>query len=203
MKINFTIFFSLFVLLAKAATWDVEVGGTSLVTPYYAPQNLTIQVGDNVMWTFVSGFHNVTSTSGPAAFASGDRVGNSNGSVTYSFIFNLPGTYTYNCTFKGHSQFQFGTIVVEGTVRIKEEIIAPTLDFVMWPNPASDFLTVEKNNSSSVDISIKDITGKTVYIENSVADLRKEISLNSLNTGIYFVELRQRNQVIRKKLVIR
>lgn len=203
MKLRFTLLLSCLSFFANATTWDVEVGGAGNIAPYYAPQHLIIQAGDVVKWTFKSGLHNVTSNSGPQSFASGNLIGNSNGSVVFNFTFNTLGTYTYNCTFEGHAATQFGSIRVEGTVGIKEETIAPTLDFVMWPNPASDFLTVEKNNNSSVDISIKDITGKTVYIENSVADLRKEISLNSLNTGIYFVELRQGNQVIRKKLVIR
>ncbi len=204
MKFISTILLSFIAFMANATTWDVEVGGSFGVTPYYAPQHLTIQSGDIVKWTFKSGLHNVTSTSGPASFASGNLAGNSNGSVNFSFTFNTAGLYNYHCTFEGHAATQFGSITVEsGTVGINEASSNPSLDFTMWPNPANDVLSIEKNISSSVDISIKDITGKTVLLENSIADLRKEVSVQSLTTGIYFVELRQRNQVVRKKLVIR
>lgn len=202
MKIVITSVLILLARLASATTWNVEVGGTSQITPYYEPENIEIQVGDIVKWTFVSGLHNVTSTSGPEPFASGDKVGNSDGSSTYSKTFELPGFYTYNCTFKGHSQFQSGSITVRGTVGMEEEVHETAIDFIVWPNPANNVVVIEKTVSSSVDICIKDITGKTVHIENNVADLRKEVSVSTLTKGIYFVELRQGNQVMRKRLVL-
>lgn len=202
MKFISTIVLLCLTLISKATTWNVEVGGTSSSTPYYSPAHITIQVGDIVKWTFVSGLHNVTSTSGPAPFASGDKVGNPDGSSTYSKTFDLPGVYTYNCTFKGHSQFQNGSITVEGTVGMNKEIHEPIIEFLVYPNPTKDVVTIERSFASEVDIRIMDITGKTVLIDNNVTDIRKQISISSLTKGIYFIELKHDNRISRKRLLV-
>jgi len=195
--------FVMMVSSISANTWNIEVGGTTSQTPYYSPQHLVIQVGDIVKWTFVSGLHNVTSSSGPEAFASGDRIGNSNGSVSYSKTFTLPGMYNFNCTFEGHSQTQFGSIRVEGTVGMEEMASMSDIDFSIRPNPASDFVIIEKNASYNSDIKIFDLMGRTIVLENSTTDVQKQYDTNSFTKGIYFVEIRTENRVIRKRLIVK
>jgi plastocyanin len=63
----------------------------------FTPQELTITVGDTVVWTNTQGVHNVNGNksvfpTNPASF------GNSLGSGwTYSYVFTLPGVYNYHC----------------------------------------------------------------------------------------------------------
>lgn len=80
--------------------WDVEVSNFE-----FTPANLTISVGDSVTWTNVEGTHNVESTSGPESF--GNSVAQD--PWTYSYTFDVEGTYTYECVV--HPSMQ-GTIEV-------------------------------------------------------------------------------------------
>jgi plastocyanin len=106
MKTNFTFkiycFFATIFILAlslnlKAQTsHDVTASGSS-----FSPSNLTITVGDEVVWTNNSGSHNVDGLiskfpSNPESF--GNAVG---AGWTYKFTFNTAGTYDYQCDIHG------------------------------------------------------------------------------------------------------
>ena len=70
----------------------------------------TVAVGSTIIWNKASPTgHTVTSTSGPVAFDSGLLVGVPN--TTFSFTFNTPGTYTYQCMV--HGPPMTGQIVVQ------------------------------------------------------------------------------------------
>ena len=65
---------------------------------FFAPQDVTIDVGQTVVWTNVSGFHNVNGTTGaypnnPEGFGNGSASLN----WTYAHRFTLPGVYDYHC----------------------------------------------------------------------------------------------------------
>ena len=91
---------------------QATVHNVSVNSNFFQPSTLTIQVGDQVIWTQVSGAHNVNGTQGtfpnnPASFSSGAVAG---GNWTYSFTFTIPGTYSYHCD--PHAGMD-GTIVVQ------------------------------------------------------------------------------------------
>ncbi len=74
----------------------VEVGGG---TNQFSPQNLSIEVGETVQWINLGGFHNVdgsinTYPNNPDSFYSGAA---SSDSWTYSFTFQVEGSYEYQC----------------------------------------------------------------------------------------------------------
>ena len=63
----------------------------------FTPEVITISLGDEVIWTNSEGFHNVNGTTGtfpdnPESF--GNNTGNG---WTYSYTFNTPGIYDYQC----------------------------------------------------------------------------------------------------------
>ena len=63
----------------------------------FTPDQLTISVGDTVIWTNSQGFHNVNGTqdtypSNPESFGNETGFG-----WTYSHVFTIPGTYDYQC----------------------------------------------------------------------------------------------------------
>jgi plastocyanin len=77
----------------------------------FEPANVTISVGTTVTWTWVGGFHDVTSAGPPAFASSGQPVAAPH---TYSFTFTSPGTYVYFCSVHGSpSSGMRGTIVVQ------------------------------------------------------------------------------------------
>lgn len=86
---------------ARQTTHEVDV-----LNNFFSPETITIAVGDSVKWTNLSGFHDVTSTSGPESFS------NDTGFVwEFTHTFTIPGTYEYVCT------IHFG---MDGTVIVEE-----------------------------------------------------------------------------------
>jgi plastocyanin len=199
MKLLFTTVCAALTLLAQAETWNVEVGGGGLNgTPYYAPQNLTINQGDEVVWTWVSGQHNVTQTSGPVFFASGTFSAPN----TFAFIFETPGTYEYECTVGNHAATQFGTIVVNPANNIARAE-ARVVDFTLFPNPASEVTTIEIEGQGLAVVSILDLTGKLAVRAMTIPAGAQPLDISMLSPGVYFVEVKGEASVIRKRLTVR
>jgi len=108
---------SLFLLAANlhATNYDIDAGNY-----YYLPQSLTVNIGDSVTWTNILGFHNVNfvdntitgnSFNNPVSFISTPTAS----SFLYTHVFNVPGTYSYDCSVGSHAaNGMVGTIVVNG-----------------------------------------------------------------------------------------
>jgi hypothetical protein len=79
------------------------------------------------------------------------------------------------------------TRTVSITSQIPEGIEALESGVRMYPNPASDVLTIELQNvAGPSDIRIFDLTGKPVYMERHVNSF-VEIDVSGFEEGIYFV----------------
>jgi plastocyanin len=80
-------------------------------TDHFDPTNLTVPAGATVTWTWVSGFHSVTSTGTPSFAGNGGPVASPS---TYSQTFTTPGTYLYYCVVHGTPTAGMrGTITVQ------------------------------------------------------------------------------------------
>ncbi|MBK8965335.1 MAG: M43 family zinc metalloprotease [Saprospiraceae bacterium] len=79
--------------------------------------------------------------------------------------------------------------------------------FAMWPNPATDQLTVDVplEGDSDVQVTIFDAAGKAAVQQNRLmvkGENRFELSLQTLNNGVYFVQVRNGEQMHTRKLVV-
>ena len=84
----------------------------SVTSNVFSPKDLTVQVGDTVVWTNTQGNHNVNGTQ--AAYPDNpESFGNDVGSGwTFSHVFTIPGFYDYRCD--PHAGLgMVGTITVE------------------------------------------------------------------------------------------
>lgn len=99
--------------LAFSATGKaVPVGPVAVAVGnnFFSPANITINAGETVKWTWTSTgavSHSVESTGSPSFTSSAVLSGNGQ---TYSFTFNTPGTYAYDCVVHGASMS--GTVTV-------------------------------------------------------------------------------------------
>ncbi len=77
-------------------------------------------------------------------------------------------------------------------------------DFIFYPNPTSDFVTISlKNNSDSINkITVYDVLGKLIMNVKTTA-VSETIDLSSVNSGLYFIEVTTENnlKVVKKLLV--
>ena len=78
------------------------------------------------------------------------------------------------------------------------------LSFKLYPNPAKDMVTVtlSQNILNTTDISLIDIQGKTINIPKKEFNSTVELDVSSLNSGMYFIQLRSGNNIITEKLVV-
>jgi hypothetical protein len=77
-------------------------------------------------------------------------------------------------------------------VAIKEE----QLDIKVFPNPGSDFLTIENSNSLEYVFELYTIEGKPVLSQDGFGELT--IKTNSLTNGVYLYRLIQNKQVLQQ-----
>jgi uncharacterized repeat protein (TIGR01451 family) len=79
-------------------------------------------------------------------------------------------------------------------------------DFVFYPNPTNDFITVSlKNNSDSItSISVFDVVGKEIMnLKPILNTVNQTLDLSSVNSGMYFIEVTTENnlKVVKKVMV--
>lgn len=86
-------------------TSDVAVGND-----FFQPASITVDAGTTVTWTWNggAGSHSVQSIGSPSFTSSAIMTG---GGSTYSFTFNTPGTYQYDCAV--HGTAMSGTVIVQ------------------------------------------------------------------------------------------
>ena len=90
---------------------------------YYSPASLTVSLGDTVEWINDGGNHDVNaninaqtglSFNNPVNFQS--NVSNTTGSLIYTHVFTVAGTYNYDCSVGSHAASgMVGTIIVNSS----------------------------------------------------------------------------------------
>ena len=154
-------------------------------------QQITIDVGDTVVWTWGSGSHNLISTSGTHTFDS-DYHGQG---YTYSLTFNEPGVTDYTCT--PHSSM-YGTITVNSSMSVNENEM---LGLKIFPNPVSSgYVTIKTAISGIKKVELFDVSGRVVLKTSINTDI---LNVSSIKSGIYFIKLSVNGVVDTSKLIIR
>jgi len=100
-----SLFLSLISIQVFATVYQVNSGNL-----YYSPSELTIHVGDTVVWINDGGTHNVN---GNISSISGESFNNPEsfnspststvGATIYTHVFNIEGTYNYDCSVGSHA----------------------------------------------------------------------------------------------------
>lgn len=85
------------------------------------------------------------------------------------------------------------------TFDLVSSVAESTLKSRVYPNPATDFITVE--NSQNSELIITDISGRSLISKKIDSDLEK-IDLSELKAGIYFVNIISGSDKISEKIVV-
>ena len=128
----------------------------------FTPQNITINIGETVIFDNINGFHNVDGTqttfpSNPESFGNGAAA---SAPWNYEHTFTVAGTYDYNCT--PHASLGMdGTITVLGGAT--DDVI---ISEIMYNPPESgtdslEFIEIFNNGSDAVDLEGWSLVGAT------------------------------------------
>ena len=76
-------------------------------------------------------------------------------------------------------------------------------NFVFYPNPTNDFITISSKDSETINaIKVYDLLGKTIYFDTYKNITSQTIDLSSVNSGMYFIEVKTNNNLIVKKIIV-
>ena len=144
-------------------------------------QQITIDVGDTIIWTWGSGTHNLRATSGTESFDSGYFSGAGN---TFTYTFNQVGSTDYVCD--PHAGNMNGTVTVTSTAGISKNNL---LSFEMYPNPVSDLLNIQlPTGTEKAEVSVFDYTGRLVS-SKIISSNDTAIDVQKISRGIYMIRV--------------
>ena len=159
-------------------------------------QQITIGVGDTVIWTWGNGTHNLRSTGGVENFDSGYFTGPG---PQWSHTFTAPGVTTYVCD--PHPNSMFGTVTVTSTASVGELNL---FEFNIYPIPASNVINLFFDNISNNQISIEvyDMLGRlNQSIISNVVNGKTSLDISELSRGIYIAKVTSGTTVSVKRFV--
>jgi Pregnancy-associated plasma protein-A/Secretion system C-terminal sorting domain len=123
----------------------------------------------------------------------------------YGGVFNATQCYTLRASISSSTWRTDGTTDGEVTdIEIPVEVVA----FGMWPNPASEMITLDlpTEQDGNAQVRIMDMAGRTIQIQevpvfanqSNVTDL----PLSNMASGIYYVQVRNGQETATRKLVV-
>ena len=178
------------------STIDVVASGGS-----FSPANITISVGDTVVWTNTSGSHNVNATTqtypnNPESFGNAVAAG-----WTFSHVFTIAGNYDYQCDLHVGAGM-VGTVAVAGVADIAQQSQdSDAAISKIYPSPASGFVTIELSEeilstNSKVSLVVYNIVGKEVYRINNITSSLLNIDTAGWSKAMYSFHLLKDSQPI-------
>jgi plastocyanin len=203
MKIAYKNFLAIALVLsmlqAKATIHTIVVQNYS-----FAPNILTVDVGDTIEWMWESGTHTTTSTSIPPGAVAWDQQIN-NASVSFQYVVLTPGLYQYQCSIHVSMGMtgQFTAMNPSGIIGQTSEPYL-NIDNNLTTNQLK--LNINLINSEPLSMSIYNVIGNTVgnfYLgEIPPGETEKTVSVGNLAKGLYLVKLDGKDFSVTRKIVV-
>lgn len=87
-------------------------------------------------------------------------------------------------------------------VVLASNVSLESLDFIIFPNPASQNVTIQSQLSLDGKVTIYNQLGAELFSENMVGNT-KLIEISGLQKGLYFVTISSKNRKVTKKLIVK
>jgi plastocyanin len=165
---------------AKATTHTVTVGDFA-----FSPAQMTVNLGDTILFQWVTGSHTTTSTNIPSGAASWDNPMTS-AAPTFTYIPAVIGTYNYKCT-PHESMGMVGTFDVVKPTSVPA-VTASVQQLTVSPNPASNRVQVS-TSLKNPSIQLLDVSGKLVRqmpVMNNNGQIMLDVS--TVPAGVYILK---------------
>ncbi len=172
---------------------QVNVSGFS-----FTPSNLIINTGDKVVWSNTGGFHNVNGTietypDNPESFGNSAQ----NAPWEYSHIFNVAGSYDYQCDIHLSSGMT-GTITVN-TPTFVEDRSTNDSGVLIYPQPAYDFINIDLGSAfsqNSYQMLIYNLLGSKVLQAELFANSINRINISKLPSSTYLYNIQNTDGIL-------
>ncbi|MEO6166380.1 MAG: T9SS type A sorting domain-containing protein, partial [Chitinophagales bacterium] len=89
-------------------------------------------------------------------------------------------------------------------MKVAENVIDDEMEIVVYPNPASDFFTIELIHEGNATIIVSTVLAEIVYERNLVSDDTGKLEVNAAEwkPGLYFVTVKDKASLQTKKITI-
>lgn len=121
-----------------------------------------------------------------------------NGSTSNNIAVSEYGQYYVEVTVNGGCVVKSNTITADSTLGIKENISINTIK--VFPNPSKEKFNIELPNQQNFNLQIYDVTGRKVHERKNVTGTVK-VDCSSFNTGIYFVQATNEENILTYKFI--
>jgi hypothetical protein len=129
---------------------------------------------------------NLSATAGFASYQWQLNAGNINNATQQTYTAAQAGSYTVQVT-DANSCSKISAAVQVNNVGIKD-VQASDIKVTIYPNPTSDYVTIETEGEVLKAISIYTLEGKFVQTVTATT-AKQQIAVSQLATGIYLVEM--------------
>jgi len=73
--------------------------------------------------------------------------------------------------------------------------------FSFYPNPATDFVTVQNSFNAPFNITVFNVLGQELYSKQNITSNNLQLDVNSYNAGLFFIQINSQNKQINYKLL--
>lgn len=118
----------------------------------------------------------------------------------------IAGNYTLTVTHKGAltNGLQAFSLIITGANLTLSTSSKSVTSVVVWPNPVEDILNLDLTKlSGDVNIDIFDVNGRKVYQEHAIKSKKHFIKTNTFTSGVYFMNIKNNDLKIYKKIIIK
>ncbi len=180
-KITYALFIMLISLSKLSSASMVMVGVENFV---FNPANITVNVGDTIMWMLSAGTHTTTSTNIPVGATPWDAPINTANQM-FMYQATVEGEYEYICSIH-ESMGMIGRITVLGTSGIYS--ISETQAKIL-NNLVQQDLEIKFNSAKKWQIELMSLTGAKVKHFTVATEVGKteSFAVSDLPNGIYIV----------------
>ena len=194
----FSVALALFTSLSvKAAEFTITFGGATGFA--YAPNNISIELGDVVTWSGSFSVHPLESLEIPIGAASFSN----NSGTSFSTTPAVLGTYTYHCTI--HSS-------MTGTITVNPSSVGIQLASVLrnevnvYPTLTTGSVNLDLSGFSSADafnVEVYAINGQKVYATRATGGSLSTLDVSGLYNGIYTIAFRRENEMVAVRRIVK
>lgn len=185
---------------SKAASYTITVNDFE-----FAPDSMTVLIGDTVQWVWQSGFHTTTSNGIPDNAAPWNELMDSM-HTSFTYIVTAPGTYHYISV--PDLPGMEGEFTATFPIGISSPFLAD-VDFHVFSNLTHNSLSVEFSipSDGNVEMFMYDMNGKIVLslLSENIPSGKQSRNIyfpETITPGMYFICMRYKGMRLTQKIII-
>ena len=203
--------------VVNRAGWDALIQSTSTQCVYALPIELISFTGhkqgyvNKLEWITESETNNDHFTIERSSDGMNyTEIGKVNGAGNSTSILNY--VFTDESPLDGDNYYRLRQTDYDGEVDYVKNVVYinhenDIIEYLMYPNPATDEITFSTNSSKDelVSVMITDISGREVVKTNLLISnsIKKTIGISELSDGVYYVIIQDKNKVISQKRLLK